>query len=239
MDRKTGFTLIELLVVVAIIAVLVAMLLPALSEARNMAKKAVCLSNLRQIGLASNQYINDNGDTYPMGYTWQGNVWNKMPPQTLGLYIKEVVGKRNSTWLCPSDEVPYEYGSAPYKYLSYGENGGMNWNFHYTQGYGVYDWSGDQATYGVRGAHTTGQIDDPATKIFFSEPKGNLLTGKSSYLITPFTYTRNSHNGGNNVVFCDCHAEWTDELEDNFTNINTPPRTSLPKLWYKVNGGIW
>jgi prepilin-type N-terminal cleavage/methylation domain-containing protein/prepilin-type processing-associated H-X9-DG protein len=58
MSRK-AFTLIELLVVVAIIAVLIAMLMPALGQARKSAQKAVCLSNLNQLGLAETMYAND------------------------------------------------------------------------------------------------------------------------------------------------------------------------------------
>ncbi|MFH1747187.1 MAG: type II secretion system protein [Planctomycetota bacterium] len=60
-----GFTLIELLVVVAIIAMLISILLPALGAARDKAKDTVCASNLRQIGLATEYYVRDNQDRLP------------------------------------------------------------------------------------------------------------------------------------------------------------------------------
>lgn len=68
--RREGFTLIELLVVIAIISVLASILIPALSQARDMAKNVKCFSNLHAILVCMAMYTGDNGESFPIA--WQG-----------------------------------------------------------------------------------------------------------------------------------------------------------------------
>jgi prepilin-type N-terminal cleavage/methylation domain-containing protein len=100
--KNYAFTLIELLVVVAIIAVLIAMLLPALSSARDMAKRRVCGSQLHQIGMASLMYAQENNDRFPDG-TLYNFPYNAVVTNNcfVGKVLLPYVGNKIITFYCP------------------------------------------------------------------------------------------------------------------------------------------
>ena len=114
-----AFTLIELLVALAILAILAAFLFPVFGKVRERARQTQCLSNLRQLGLATFQYAQDNDDRYPYGgdpsdldtiswESWQnGKYWPAIQQmQTNQQYLPNVMAgyvKDRDLWRCPDD----------------------------------------------------------------------------------------------------------------------------------------
>ncbi len=95
-----NFTLVELLVVIAIIAILVSMLMPALGKARESAKSAACLSNLKQNGIAIHAYANDFSGLAPSYATSGTRFWTTILVQ--GAYTTKVNYNKPNIFACPS-----------------------------------------------------------------------------------------------------------------------------------------
>jgi prepilin-type N-terminal cleavage/methylation domain-containing protein/prepilin-type processing-associated H-X9-DG protein len=182
--KRVGFTLVELLVVIAIIAILAALLLPALSKAKERSKRTRCIANARQIAMASFMFADDHDDTFPI-----------QPDD--GLPVVEVGGHgtnfydqlmpyvpQPAVWLCPSTK------EWPGRLMSYHMNGFIITTNGFKQS----------------------AIRRPSDTLLMGESGGTRWD--QAYLRPDqsggYLYDRPqiSHSGGGNATFADGHVTW-------------------------------
>ena len=209
--RSKGFTLIELLVVVAIIALLVAILVPSLQQAREAAKNVVCQSNLRQIGIATMIYIDDNNGSF---YWLRGNSPLRIPPYRPWFHNEGVL----SPYLQGAAEEVSKYGCPTHENdPTWWADGDFIANRHIVTLSGT---SVGSLPFGYPSKLL--KIKKPERKIVIAE---NATYGDVIYNYAPdgFDYTKglgmgDHHQGGNNnILWADMHVapilkidlEWT------------------------------
>jgi len=179
---RRGFTLIELLVVIAIIAILVSLLIPALSMAKELARRSVCSGNLHNWGLIAHEFAAEHDGTLPRGYasgSWSihASVLREDPSPNWRLegtawQTLEEYGMTRDLAICPSDGDGGTYaGDGP---MPVGPNGNglYELQYIYVGGYAATDYVGGSAAYGDRAG--SANWDEPGRPVKQSlTPTGN------------------------------------------------------------------
>ncbi|HHX42008.1 MAG TPA: DUF1559 domain-containing protein [Armatimonadetes bacterium] len=190
--RNCGFTLIELLVVIAIIAILAAILFPVFARARANARKASCLSNVRQLAMGIVTYAQDYDETLPPGASYQPNqtAWYYLIRPYLGANISTSASAIESIVVCPDYKTSYPDGVAgDYPKCSYAPN--------------AYIMETDRAA-------NLAQCNYPADLVLLAPGRNRLTTyGRDDASGDAHSMAaRGRHAGGANFAFCDGHAKW-------------------------------
>ncbi|MBI4024303.1 MAG: prepilin-type N-terminal cleavage/methylation domain-containing protein [Verrucomicrobia bacterium] len=215
---RKAFTLIELLVVIAIIAILAALLLPALGNARESARKSRCAGNLRQIAMATSMYLDDNDGAFPHFVVSGGTP--AAIYSYLGLKNPSTSDSLNGTqhiFYCPSaigkpivpSGSPYEPGNLGGAY-GYG-----TWRLCYTYSYhlGEPGWYVPN-NYGVRKLQ---QLVSPAEVFWAADGVYTFFSLWDYYMVSPYRHggrpvstwsAAKPGASGFNASFCDGHVEW-------------------------------
>ncbi len=184
---RRGFTLIELLVVIAIIAILAAILFPVFAKAREKARAASCLSNLKQIGLAGMQYAQDYDECNVINIHHPANpaVGTRYYYHLLMPYVQN-----DQIFICPSRRTYIGYGLSNYVGGRFSARFSSLVDFRFP-------------------AQTIFIVETGSEGVCMEY----VNSGCTSALRRPFGSTRftigpGAHNDGNNWVFLDGHAKW-------------------------------
>lgn len=185
---RRGFTLIELLVVIAIIAILAAILFPVFAKAREKARQSSCQSNLKQLGLAILQYVQDYDERFPLGLTPVGTAYQT----TMELVMP--YAQNTQIALCPSA------AQADLDFTSIGAG---------RYSYGINDRLCTAPVLGGSAPPKLAMIRD-VTNTTMAYDAYNAGTA-----LAPDIRVRRRHNDGANCVFADGHVKWYKTKPDN------------------------
>ena len=201
MKKQKSFTLIELLVVIAIIAILAAMLLPALNQARSKALQSQCTSNMKQQGTAMLMYVGDNDQWVPGTRIFYTNVCSgeRVVPWMYGIYpyLENV-----EVFHDPARNAGVSLNCGAY-YAGLRNEMVNQWGLTYTN-YGV-NCRGIGTTYG-----TKSNLIKRSAELIWLGPTSGRYWGRFFARNPPGCDTGHLevHNKGVNVTFCDGHVKW-------------------------------